>query len=207
MEGDDSGIENIDGGVDARNQQERARSTQLAPDAAPTAPTLGPNAVDAAAVKTEGNIPHASGINASEVGRVNIDGGVPVSGLPLHDKEGAAQDVGEMVMGEVVVGKNRPGNIGSVNLCDGDKPTGKNGNENEGKYGKYGIGDVDDIDDDDTRSGAEDGDDGGWDLIEAGERTGYAGATVELFAVKEGVDGMCVTKVCRAAGWCIRLRP
>ena len=63
-----------------------------------------------------------------------------------------------------------------------------------------GGDDDDDNDDDDSRSGDEDAADIGWGLIEAGERTGYAGATVESFTGKKEVDGLCIVKVCRAVG-------
>ncbi|CAM9140978.1 unnamed protein product, partial [Hapterophycus canaliculatus] len=50
---------------------------------------------------------------------------------------------------------------------------------------------------DDQSSSVEDGNANGdnatgWADVEAGERTGYAGASVEPFAVKEGIDGSCV---------------
>lgn len=61
--------------------------------------------------------------------------------------------------------------------------------------GAYGNGE----DDDDLSSSAEgENDSNGWADVEDGERTGYSGAEVEPFAVKEGVDGSCVMEVCGA---------
>lgn len=72
------------------------------------------------------------------------------------------------------------------------------GDDKEGK----GPGQGDDMydngeDDDELSSSVEGGQDSNdWADVEAGERTGYSGAEVGPFAVKEGVDGCCVIEVC-----------
>lgn len=112
----------------------------------------------------------------------------PVSGGSLGDKEGVCRDTEKegLVVREVAVEKNLPaGNGSNANFCEGEKSMAKTDDESEG----VDIDNDDDYDDDDSRSGAEDTGGSGWGLIEAGERTGYAGATVEPFAVEEGLGG------------------
>lgn len=75
---------------------------------------------------------------------------------------------------------------------------GGNCNKNTDDSG-HGDANNKDDDDDDLSSSVENSNNG-WAEVEAGERTGYSGAAVEPFAVKEGIDGCCIMEVCGIAG-------
>lgn len=72
---------------------------------------------------------------------------------------------------------------------------GEGGGDNDDEYD-------DDNDDDDDFSSSFDGarDSDSWGDVEAGERTGYSGAEVEPFAVKEDINGSLIMEVCETGG-------
>lgn len=152
--------------------------------------------------------------------------GVLVNALPPGDNALPPGDDESAHRGkEEKAARERNGNSGgNFDVCVGDKSSKKNGaqiceggDRTDGTGDDVGDTDDDDNDDDDDDeddhgdSGGHDDDDdddaagSGWgqDEEEAGRRNGYAGATVEPFAVKEGVDGLCVVQVCCCALQCV----
>ncbi|CAM9821749.1 unnamed protein product, partial [Scytosiphon promiscuus] len=108
------------------------------------------------------------------------------TGVPPNSKNGIAFPSGESTAAD------------NVGLAEESGPSRRNSGTNDDSDGRDHEegGGTDDAYDDQSSSvegGNTNGDnDNGWAEVEAGERTGYAGASVEPFAVKEGIGGACV---------------
>jgi len=164
-----------------------------------------PEVVDSAAASSAAPCPEI----ASVLGGVSSD-----THLTSVDEEPAAADE---VAASVGQGIDDLGTKGSQDNRDTVKAPGKNDHPGQGKA--YNNGDNDDDDDDgdehsddqDDNNGSGSSDDGGtgsndWADVEASERTGYAGAAVEPFAVKEGINGASVMEVSEKCGAALEWR-
>ena len=133
---------------------------------------------------------------ASVLGGGSSDTHVAGAGEETTAANEVADNVGQGMDG---LGAKSLQNNGDTAGADGDddddtecsRPSQGNAYDNDG-----GGGDDDD-DDDDENSSRADGrtDSNDWADVEASERTGYAGAAVEPFVIKEEINGSCVMEV------------
>ncbi|CBJ29046.1 hypothetical protein Esi_0133_0043 [Ectocarpus siliculosus] len=123
-------------------------------------------------------------VDSSDTTPVKTEGSSSPAAAPPCDPAPSLADEVKKCSG--VLADAQDSSIAGVGQAQGDDNFDKNTDDG-------GHGDVNnkDDDDDDLSSSAENSNNG-WAEVEAGERTGYSGAAVEPFAVKEGINGCCI---------------
>ncbi|CAM9469092.1 unnamed protein product, partial [Ectocarpus sp. 12 AP-2014] len=123
-------------------------------------------------------------VDSSDTTPVKTEGSSSPAAAPRCDSAPSLAEEVKKCSG--VLADAQDSSIAGVGQAQGDDNYDKNAHDG-------GHGDVNnkDDDDDDLSSSVEKSNNG-WAEVEAGERTGYSGAAVEPFAVKEGINGCCI---------------
>lgn len=130
--------------------------------------------------------------DSSNTTPVNSEGSSSSAAAPPCDSAPSLAEEVNKCSGELAEAPDS--SIAGVGQAQGDDSYDKNTDDG-------GHGDVNNEDDDDDHlSSSVENSNNGWAEVEAGERTGYSGAAVEPFAVKEGINGCCIVEVCGIAG-------
>ncbi|CAB1120524.1 unnamed protein product [Ectocarpus sp. CCAP 1310/34] len=123
-------------------------------------------------------------VDSSDTTPVKTEGSSSPAAAPPCDSAPSLAEEVKKCSGVLVDAQDS--SIAGVGQAQGDDNYEKN--TDDGGHGNVNNKD----DDDDDLSSSVDNSNNGWAEVEAGERTGYSGAAVEPFAVKEGINGCCI---------------